>query len=931
MAAVNQRIPNFLGGVSQQPDFIKFPGQLRTCQNALPDVTFGLVKRPAGEYVGTLTDAESGGEWFEIIRDDDRKYIVQITDTPEILVWDIDDGSQQTVNVASGVNLNYLARDVGSTKPMSLLTINDYTFIANPDKTVGTDRTTPTFQDNYGFVTVDAITYNSEYVVSIGNPNLTSTTKNRASTLSVVKQGTTSPSWVASNDEGTKVGQTTHVSTTSGSEGVKCIVTVNGNIVATHSSGNNPAYDTSYHAQVTLVETGEDVTDGATFTVDVAGIDYTVTITAVDSYESYTDSNAAVYSTPKTAQKGTLTIDSLLGSLADAIETKYSGITATPTGNGIFIDGGTTAVPSVTVRGGVAGDSLYGFIDSVQNVSKLPVFCKHGYIVKVSNTENAGEDDYYVEFVADNADIGSGVWEECAEPGITAGFDYDTMPHALINNLDGTFTFTTLDPTNATAQGFPDNFWKDREVGDEDTNPMPTFVDLKISSLFFYRNRLGIVADEQVVMSQPAGYFNFFINSALTVSDADPIDIAASDVKPAIINHAVPLQKGVMLFSENAQFMLFTDSEQFGPKTAQLKKMAAYECSKFLRPVDLGTTVMFVSNSSSYAKAFELAVRTDMEAPQVLEQTRVVPEFVPKDINEVAISAQDGIVSFNKAGTDIIYHYKYFNSGDTREQSSWYTWKLQGNLYHGFYTSGNFFTVTQQGSEFILSRHELVSDTTDERSYVVGDGTPSDPLTTSRRFEALLDNMFVPASGDKTLSNNNTTITLPYTIQNNGADLVMVVLSGDEAGFVTEPDSVSGTDATFNDIDVTSVNVALGYKYTMEFQLPNYYYSIERGKYDIDGDLRINRFNFELGVSGPLEFHLEAPQTDDYVQYESGIIADINSYSTVPSSLYKSVKVPVYKKNEKYTLTVKAPAPFTTTIVSASWDGRYDNRRHIRR
>lgn len=42
MSAVNQRIPNFLGGVSQQPDKIKFPGQLRVCDNAVPDITFGL-------------------------------------------------------------------------------------------------------------------------------------------------------------------------------------------------------------------------------------------------------------------------------------------------------------------------------------------------------------------------------------------------------------------------------------------------------------------------------------------------------------------------------------------------------------------------------------------------------------------------------------------------------------------------------------------------------------------------------------------------------------------------------------------------------------------------------------------------------------------------------------------------------------------------
>ena len=46
MAQINQRIPNFLGGVSQQPDKIKFPGQLRVCDNAVPDVTFGLKNVP---------------------------------------------------------------------------------------------------------------------------------------------------------------------------------------------------------------------------------------------------------------------------------------------------------------------------------------------------------------------------------------------------------------------------------------------------------------------------------------------------------------------------------------------------------------------------------------------------------------------------------------------------------------------------------------------------------------------------------------------------------------------------------------------------------------------------------------------------------------------------------------------------------------------
>lgn len=926
MAAVNQRIPNFLGGVSQQPDFIKFPGQLRTCHNALPDVTFGLVKRPPGEYVGVLANAESGGQWFDIVRDQDRKYIVQITDTPEILVWDIEDGSQQTVTVASGVDINYLARTAGSTKPYGLLTINDYTFIANPDITVGTARTTPTFQDHYGFVTVDTITYNTEYVISLGNSNITSTTKYRAETLSVVKSGTSSSSWEdTTGDPGAYTGSKTFYSTASGSNGVKGVVTVNAQIIATNVSGSTPSYKTRYNAQVTLQETGEDVTNGTTISVSVAGQTYTVTIDSVTSYESYADSNAAVYRTPKSVQKGVITIDSLLGSLKDALEAKYTNATVVPTGNGLYITS-TSSFGSITVRGGVAGDAMYAFTDAVQNVSKLPAFCKDGYIVKVSNTENAGEDDYYVKFIADNGDIGSGIWDETVQPGIVAGFDYDTMPHALVNNLDGTFTFTTLDPTNE-----PDNYWEDRQAGDEITNPLPTFVDKNISQLFFYRNRLGVVADEQLVLSQPADYFNFFVNSALTVSDSDPIDLATSDVRPAIINHALPVQKGVLFFSESAQFMLFTDSEQFGPKTAQIRKLSSYECSRDIPPVDLGTSIMFVSNSSSYAKAFELVLGNEYDAPKVVEQTRVVPEFIPNDVNDVAISTQAGIVSYNKSGDPNLYQYKYFSSGDRREQSSWYTWGLTGNVAHSLFSSGNFYSVTLQGTQYILSRHELITESTSNRSYTIGSGDPASPLTISRKFEATLDNMFVPTASDISVTSGNTTVTLPYTIQDGGDNLALVVLSGDDAGYVITPDSVSGADATFNKIDLTGVNVAVGYKYTTEIQLPTYYYSIERGAYDIDADLRISRFNFELGVSGPLEFHLSADQTADHIQYESGMITDLSSYNTIPSKLSKSVSVPIYKKNDKYTLTIKIPDPFTATIVSASWDGRYDNRRHVRR
>ena len=165
MAAINQRIPNFLGGVSQQPDSIKFPGQLRVCDNAVPDVTFGLTKRPPGEFVGKLANSTDNGYWYEILRDGDEKFLIQIdkdqTNALPIRIWDLATGAEKSLTNSSGDSVfSYLA---GATKPYSLQSIQDLTVIANPSKTVGTTGTV----DNNGisgdacYVKLDTVAYNT--------------------------------------------------------------------------------------------------------------------------------------------------------------------------------------------------------------------------------------------------------------------------------------------------------------------------------------------------------------------------------------------------------------------------------------------------------------------------------------------------------------------------------------------------------------------------------------------------------------------------------------------------------------------------------------------------------------------------------------------------------------------------------------------------
>ena len=1083
MATVNQRIPNFLGGVSQQPDKIKFPGQLRVCDNAVPDITFGLKKRPPAEFVVTLSNANNSGHWYEILRDGDEKYIIQITPSntgagqKPIRIWDLANGVEKNLTNNAGDSVfSYLA---GATAPYSVTTIQDYTLIANPNVTVAKSSATtaaPILNGDYSYARLDTIAYNTEYVlytgsapspntyfrvtsvkvdviglvnritvtnaganytsdptvtitggggsgatakverdqndnnvhriivtnagsgytsaptVTISNPN---TGTNVATATAEISDG---PTWNGGDTDQSKSGTLTwsfsggdavddtgaKVGGSNITENIEGALTVNGTSYIESNSENfepptsdDPSnflgftqnYNVRYTATVTLTDgglirsTNKTTAEGMFIDVTIEGISYRISVEAVEPVTTYKDvANIGYFRAPKNPDNGSLSMASILNGLASSVTDNVTNVDAEVIGSGLFLNG--TAADSVSFLGGAVNENMSVIGQKAQDISRLPAMNKQGYVAQIANTADLETDDYYVKFVADNGVSGAGSYEETVRPHnfagtsadeeMKAGFNPATMPHALINNRDGTFTFAKLDLAFGTAQG-NQNYWKDRDVGDNESNPFPTILGKEITEMFFHRNRLGLIADEQIVMSKPGQYFDLFIVSAIAASDDNAIDITVSDIKPAFINHTLPIQKGVMMFSDNGQFLLFTESDIFSPKTVRLKKIASYECDASIQPVDLGTSVLFTSNVAAYARAFEATVVDDDTPPKITEQTRVVPEFLPKDITKSTNSASIGITTYGKKGDSAVYHYKYYDTGNTREQSAWYSWTLTGTMQHMLYTGGSFFTVTLHDGTYKLCRHEYVADADNTRAYVLG-GTSSDVgsrLKTARQFEAHLDNMTiatnVAGSAQTTTAPEKTVLTIPYTPANT-TDLFIVCLSGNDsdgnsvAGTVRAVDAVGTNSVTINNINLhNSAKVAVGYKYTSIIELPTYYINLGNNAYDTDGDLRISGINFEMGVGGPMEFHLTSPFTyidssgnttkdiDDYVQFESGILSNSSVFDKPPADLAKSVRVPVQRKNEKYTLQIKIPDPFSTALISASWDGIYNPRRHVRR
>ena len=140
-------------------------------------------------------------------------------------------------------------------------------------------------------------------------------------------------------------------------------------------------------------------------------------------------------------------------------------------------------------------------------------------------------------------------------------------------------------------------------VGDDVTNPLPTFVGQRINKVLFFRNRLALLSGENVITSRPGtlGTPDFFVESALTVSASDPIDISAASMFPSELFDGIEINTGLLVFSTNQQFLLSSDDTVLNPDTAKLRSVATFNYNKDIAPISLGTTVAYVDNSNKFS------------------------------------------------------------------------------------------------------------------------------------------------------------------------------------------------------------------------------------------------------------------------------------------------------------------------------------------
>ena len=955
MAGITQTIPSFVSGISEQPDHLKFQGQLTDIVNAIPDITLGLYKRPGSKRIGTtpLANVQSGGSWFHYFRDESEgSYVGQVAADGQVRVWRCSDGTQMTTSYThDGTDhqttvQNYLA--TSESENLQFLTINDTTFVCSRDSTnantlVGESGTTADRPEGHCAMIELLRTENGrQYGINIFDSSSTGnlTTLKRATKVKITHHGynegdgtghcpgigtevfaVTAKGSYGTTENIAYVKNSGGTTLTTGKDNLVFRLNVLGqqgvspNYSASSSGPGGDNYRCSYNLEAVLLHGGEGWEVGDVIRVnpeaasDAGGgsgqatVDITVTEIETTTLKATLSSNGdgLIRPSPTPFDSDTaVTADTILAGIVAQLP---SGVTAKVIGPGIYLSSSSAFNVEVAEE-----DLMRVFQKSVNDVTLLPNQCRHGYVVKVSNARMSDEDDYYLRFTGENNLDGAGSWSECPIPGIT-----DTLTNMpLVIQRTATTTFTVRPFTYQT-----------RRVGDTNTNPMPTFVGSRINKVLFFRNRLAILSGENVILSRPGtlGTPDFFIESALTVSASDPIDISAATMFPSDIFDGIEINAGLLVFSTNQQFLLSTDDTVLNPDTAKLRSVSTFNYNKDIPPISLGTTISYLDNSGKFSRLNEMANTSREGEPVIVEISKLVPTLLPKDIDLLTNSRENSIILIGKTNSDTVFGYKYLAIGDKRQQQAWFKWKLNNPLLYHFIINDEYFFVDTDN--FLQSIKLVQSD--DDPTIIRADDL---------NFQIHLDNHTTVSGGSFNSSTNITTFSNVSWLSNVTTPNYQLVVI-DEGGTPAPTDgqgryAEATKDPSSNTFTVpgdwSNITVIIGYLYQYLVKFPTIYpkkISGERSFADVNSSLIVHRIKLHFGKVGMYETTLERLGKDDYTEVYESTTMDSYSASRVPYLEDYIKTIPVYEKNKNVDITLKSSHPAPATLRAMAWEGDY--------
>jgi hypothetical protein len=325
----------------------------------------------------------------------------------------------------------------------------------------------------------------------------------------------------------------------------------------------------------------------------------------------------------------------------------------------------------------------------------LPPNAPIDYRVEIRGSVESDSDPYHVKFTTlkDDGTNTTGFWKETVKYGLNNEIDAKTMPIALSRKQD--VAYVAEGNTRGIYFELEEMTWGDRLVGDEITAPIPSFCSDKdenglitrprhIQSMVYYRNRLALVSDENIVFSEAGEFHNFFPTTVIALLDADVIDLSIplNGVEP--VEWCLGTNNSLFLFAPKKQLRLI-GGEVFNTESIDITEISAYDTDMSVSPYTEGAFIYFWMKSAKSSQLMEYTSDGDNERWSAAQVTAHVPTYVRGQVVRTVTSSSERSMFTITRGTDgladgTLYVHNFLWSNGSKVQNAWHTWSFSGSI-----------------------------------------------------------------------------------------------------------------------------------------------------------------------------------------------------------------------------------------------------------
>ena len=640
--------------------------------------------------------------------------------------------------------------------------------------------------------------------------------------------------------------------------------------------------------------------------------------------------------TDNTSGDNPLSTDTIAADIKSGLDSGLTGFTIQRNGPVLYIrknDGSNFSIDGSDTQ----GDTKMTIIkDSVQRFTDLPTVSPNGYVVEIKGDEDTNFDNYYVKFVTNNGGtFEEGQWEETVKAGINFKFDYATMPHVLVRQADGNFRFAKVDGDSYTVSGQTYTLpkWGERTAGDLESAPNPSFIGRNINNVFFFRNRLGFLAGDNVILSAVSEFFNFFPETVISVLDSEPIDVAASHTKVAILKHAVTMGEKLILFSEQTQFTLTSSADNLTPKSANVLVTTEFESSADAAPVGSGSSIYFLTKKGSFAgvREYIISLGGESQVRDAANTTVHVPRLIPSNIYKMAVSNnQDVLVLLGTDNQNKLYLNRWlYGENFSKVLNAWFTFTINPNrkFLNIDFIGTDLFAVIEEANKVTLEKIPFETDFKEPNS----------------EFEFYLDHKVTEATTGVSIAYNSssdlTTFTVPYRLRKKMTVVGRYLASNETSTFVDTQGNTKSlksgqvlqtTNATDGSTSTITINgdyrnskFIIGEPYEMHYRFSKQRITEQQGQSELlSGRLQIHHFYIKYENSSFFQVEVTPQNRTTSIHKFSGRLLGSNSSVIGQINLDTGTfKVPVMSKSDRVDIDIKNESYLPTRIASAEYEG----------